>query len=90
MKEHLTSENFPIFLCDKILGDREYEYVETELIPGKSIVINKAGMLWLYMSDDNRREEPIQIIVKRIGNPDLAFLDIDSKRAIRLTNYKYV
>lgn len=88
---HLTSDNLPMFLMrDKTLNEKEFEYVEDiELIAGKSIVINAAGMLWLYMSDDHRKDVPEQIIVKKLGNFEMAFLPIRAKKAIKLINYKY-
>lgn len=89
--EHLTSENLPMYLMrDITLNEKEFEYIEnTELIKGKSIVINKAGMLWLYMADDHRKDEPTQIIVKRLGHYEMAFLSIESKKAIKLTKYRH-
>jgi hypothetical protein len=89
--KHLTSENLPMYLMrDKTLTEKEFEYVEDiELIKGKSIIINRAGLLWLYMADDHRKEEPSQIIVKRLGHYEMGFLPIESKKAIRLTKYKY-
>lgn len=91
MNDVLTTDNFPmVLLKDKVLTEKEYEVVpEAEVIAGKTIIINRAGMLWLYMGDDHRRDEPKQIIAKEIGNPNMGFLDIESKVAIRLTNYKY-
>ncbi len=91
MTNHLTSENFPTHLIkDKTLNEKEFEYIDTKLIKGKSIVINKAGLLWLYMSDDHRQETPKQIIVKRLGHYELGFLPIERKKAIKLTTYKYI
>ena len=88
VNEILTSDNIPmVILRDCLLNEKEFEFVDGELIAGKSLVINKAGLLWLYMGDDHRKDTPTQIIVKRIGNYEMAFLGIESKRAIRLTNY---
>lgn len=89
--EILTSDNIPmVILRDSLLKEKEFEYVDgVELIPGKSIIVNGSGLLWLYMGDDHRKETPTQIIAKRIGNPEMGFLPIESKRAIRLTNYLY-
>ena len=93
MSTHLTSDHFPMFLLNgKVLSkeNKEFEYVDdVEVIKGKTIVINRAGMLWLYMGDDHRKETPEQIIVKRIGHYEMGFLPIESKRAIKLLNYKY-
>lgn len=90
MVEHLTSNNIPMCLLGKLLMEKEFEYVDNvEVVAGKTIVINKAGMLWLYMGDDCRKEVPNQIIVKIIGNPEMGFLPIENKRAIKLTFYKY-
>ena len=89
---HLTSDNFPHYLLQtKTLKPNDFEYVENEeLIKGKSIIVNKAGLLWLYMSDDHRKDKPQQIIVKKIGHFEMAFLSIESKKPIKLLNYKYV
>lgn len=90
-QEHLTSDNFPTFLIGKILNDKDFEFVDdVELIKGKSIIINKAGRLYLYMGDDCRRDKPIQIIVKEICSFELSFLNIESKKGIRLTHCKFV
>ena len=89
MNTHLTTDNFPHVLLGKTLTDKDFEYVDdVELIKGKSIIVNKVGTMWLYMSDDHRREVPKQIIVKQLGNYEMAFLDIESKRAIKLINCK--
>ena len=69
---------------------KEFKYVEDiQLTKGKSIVINKVGLLWLYMADDHRKDEPNQIIVKRLGNYEMGFLPIEIKKAIKLNKYKY-
>lgn len=70
-----------------MLNEGEYEFTDDPVIPGKSIIVSKVGMMWLYMGDDHRRNPPQQIIAKRVGmNPELAFLDIESKRSIKLTD----
>lgn len=91
MQDVLTTDNFPMCLLGKLLEEKEFQYLDgVELIKGKSIVVNKAGMCWLYMSDDHRKEEPKQIIVKKIGGFEMAFLSTECKIAIKLNNYKYV
>jgi len=88
---HLTTDNCPqIVIRIQALKKEEFEYLDGEkLIKGKSLVLNAAGMIWLYMSDDHRKNEPDQIIVKEPGISELAFLPINRKRAIRLTQYKH-
>jgi hypothetical protein len=89
--EHLTSKNFPMVLLNRTtLEPKEYEFTDSEPIAGKSIVLSKAGLPYLFMGIDQRREPAEQIIVKRVGNPDMAFLPIDCLKTIRLLNYEYV
>jgi hypothetical protein len=40
------------------------------------------------MADDHRKDEPYQIIIKRLGNYEMGFLPIE-KKAIKLNKYKY-
>lgn len=85
MENHLTSENFLIALLNKSLSAKEFEYVDNvELIKGKSIIVNAVGTMFLYMGDDHRRDNPIQIIAKYVGGCELVFLPIECKRAIKL------
>lgn len=79
-----------MFLLGKMLFPHEYQFTDAEPIAGKSIVLNKAGFPYLYMGDDLRKEKPDQIIVKRIGNVELAYLPLECKRTIQLLNYEYV
>ena len=89
--EHLTSKNFPMVLLNRTtLEPKEYEFTDAEPIAGKSIVLNRAGLPFLFMGIDNRLEPATQIIVKRIGSTELSLLPIDCKRTIRLLNYEYV
>jgi hypothetical protein len=41
------------------------------------------------MADDHRKDEPYQIIIKRLGNYEMGFLPIEIKKAIKLNKYKY-
>lgn len=84
---HLTTDNIPLYFTrGETIRDKYYQFIDEELIKGKSIVINKAGMMFLYMSDDHRKDVPQQIIVKSLNNYEMMFLSTDCKRAITLTN----
>lgn len=88
----LTSENLPMFLVNgsKVLSNKDYEFVKDEpVVAGKSVVVNKVGRIYLYMADDHRRQPSQQIIVKEIGSYEMCFLDMESKRSIRLLNYAH-
>ncbi len=78
-----TTENFPQSLLGSILDDKHYYFTEDELIPGFSIVLNKAGSIYLYMGDDMRREPSQQIIVNDF-NGNLYFLSMDCKKSFTL------
>lgn len=86
MNTHLTIDNISTSLMKcKTLSENEFKFdVDIELIKGKSMVANTVGTLWLYMGDDHRKEIPQQIIVKRLGYYELAFLPISCKKAIKL------
>lgn len=81
---HATTENTNRVLWRITLEERDFVYSDEELIQGKSLVINRVGLLWIYMGDDHRSNPCKQIIVSRGG--DLAYLDIQSKIAVELTN----
>jgi hypothetical protein len=87
--EELTVDNFPMALLGITLTEKQYEKTNTPPVPGKSIVVNGSGRLYLYMGDDHR-EGSTQIIVKEIGGYDMLFLTHESKKSVRLLNYKHV
>lgn len=80
----LTVDNMPKALCNITLQENNhYKLLRgADVIAGKSIVVNRAGRTYLYMSDDPR-EGSDMIIVHDFGG-NLVFLDKESKVAIEL------
>ena len=85
----LTSDNLPLFGLDQELKETDFSIAEgAEVLQGKTVIINAAGLLWLYMADDHRKQPAEQIIAKRLYSPDFGLLPISCKKAIVLNSPK--
>jgi hypothetical protein len=87
--EELNVDNYPMVLLGVLLSEKQYETTDLPVTPGRSVIINTAGKTFLYMGDDPRKGST-QIMAKDIGGYEIHFLPVESKKSIRLLNYKYV
>ena len=83
MKQALTTDNKPKAIGQS-LKDGTYEQKDTPLTKGRSLVINRAGLLWIYMADDHRKDNPELIIVRRLFYPEFGLLPMDCKKSVFL------
>ncbi len=85
----LTADTFYRALRGENLDQKDYTLIpDAPVEPAQTIIVNKSGTMYLYMSDDHRQSPPIQIIVKEIGSYAMHFLGIEHKCAIALNYYK--
>lgn len=80
----LTTDNCPKAILGTLLTEKKhFTFTDDELVPGKSLVINRAGRLYLFMGDDPRSNPAMQIMVHDFGG-NLAFLSMDCRKALEL------
>lgn len=64
-----------------------FRFTGNDCIAGKSFIVNKGGMFWLYMGDDPRRNPSTGIIVTGMMGGDLAYMSNDCKKEIEIMQH---